>query len=106
MKTRRHNFNRAKRLTDAVTWLDEYSGNKLVSKYSKRYGVDNLCAAIELNKLGVVVNISNFKNRSNKITTPKLKPSFCEIESQATGFDLVLGYTSGGLPFGIYFEEE
>lgn len=43
---------RSARLQSAKHWLKEYHGKKLVSGYKKKYGVDEVCALIELKLLG------------------------------------------------------
>lgn len=100
-----YKFNRSKRLNNARIWLANIEDKNLVSKYSKRYRVDNLCAAVELNMLGYKVNINDFKKVKTKKDNDRVELPL-NLESYLTGFDFVIGCTSGGLPYGINFEEE
>ena len=107
---------REKRLTSAQEWLKTYSGKNLVGGYAKRYGVDKLCAVIELHILGVdisqeykvqlVKSIDLLKRQRllRKAQKELELNSSIEIESD-DNFAFIAGYTSGGVPYGITHEE-
>lgn len=46
---------RASRLQSARYWLPTYRGKDPVRGYARRYGVDRLCAALELQRIGAPV---------------------------------------------------
>lgn len=50
---RQKRMNRQGRVQSARTWINSYTGKNIVRGYSKRYGVDLLCAVKELEILGV-----------------------------------------------------
>jgi len=45
-------MNRAGRLQSAKHWLEKYIGENILTGYMKHFGVDRLCAFIELKMLG------------------------------------------------------
>src|SRR5438876_9853467 len=50
---RRKRMSRASRLQSARHWLRTYSGKHVVRSYARWFGVDQLCAAKELQLLGM-----------------------------------------------------
>jgi hypothetical protein len=52
---RRKRMRRPARLMSAATWLPSYTGKNIVRGYARWYGVDLLCAIVELRMLGVAV---------------------------------------------------
>lgn len=47
---------RAGRLQSAKHWVPKYSGKNVVRGYAKHYGVDHLCAVLELRMIGVEID--------------------------------------------------
>jgi hypothetical protein len=104
------------RLQSAKDWIKTYSGNSIVKGYSKKYFVDKICAVKELRLLGVEISdeyesqlrqsleslkqqrLSFKKKRENELN------AFCEFESDEN-FAMIIGYTSGGYPYGVTHEE-
>jgi ribosomal protein L34E len=104
------------RLRSAKDWIKTFSGNNVVKAYSKKYSVDKLCAVKELRMIGVEISeeyenqlrnslealkqqrLSFKKKRENELN------ALCEIESNEN-FAMILGYTSGGAPYGVTHEE-
>jgi len=107
---------REKRLRSATTWIKTYSGSEIVKGYSKKYSVDKLCAVKELRMLGVEISEEYEKQLINSMEAlRKQRLSFKkkrEDELNAScGFDsdenfaMIMGYTSGGFPYGVTHEE-
>ena len=104
------------RLQSAKDWIKTYSGNNIVKGYSKKYSVDKICAVKELRLLGF--KISDEYERQLRQSMESLKQqrlafkkkrenelnAFCEIESDEP-FAMIIGYTSGGYPYGVTHEE-
>lgn len=107
---------RARRLCSAKNWIKTYTGNNLVKGYSKKYSVDKLCAVKELIMIGVEISEEYEKRLINSMEAlRKQRISFKikrEVEVNAScGFDsdvnfaMIMGYTSGGFPYGVTHEE-
>ncbi len=104
------------RLQSAKDWIKTYSGNNIVKGYSKKYSVDKLCAVKELRLLGVEISDEYERQLRQSLESLKLQRlSFkkkrenelyacCEFESDEN-FAIIIGYTSGGYPYGVTHEE-
>jgi hypothetical protein len=105
-----------KRLNSAKTWIKTYPGKNPVKGYSKKYGVDKLCAVKELRMIGVEISETYEKQLINSMEALKkqrleskkkreeeLKPAplFESDEYHA----MITGYTSAGFPYGVTHEE-
>lgn len=104
------------RLQSARAWIAKYEGRNIVKGYSKWFGVDLLCAIRELRILGV--NIDEERESQVKATLEgrvrarqqkrllqeQEKLSQVYSDSDDT-FAFIAGYTSGGLPYGVTWEE-
>lgn len=106
---------RPQRLQDAKAWLATYQGKKVFSAYRKRYGVDWLTTFRELEMLGIAIEPA-YKEQVLRVAQreaerKKQKQQDRLIESIDPGFDqddtfaFIVGYTSGGAPYGITWEE-
>ena len=103
------------RLHSASHWLKTYNGKSLVRGYSKRYGIDKLCAIRELRMLGVEISEEYENNlrrslqqlwdqrrlRKQKREQQNSVPAYESDEYQA----IIIGYTEGGASYGITWEE-
>ncbi|RKQ35607.1 hypothetical protein [Oceanobacillus halophilus] len=102
------------RLQAAVHWIPKYEGKNLVKGYSKHFGVNKLCAVKELEMLGYSIKESYKKElrdaeQQKQIQAEKRKKSKqqnteWDLDSDET-FAFIAGYTSGGAPYGITWEE-
>ncbi len=113
---RRHHFKRAQRLQAAKDWLPTYTGNKLVKAYRKRYGVDWLTAFTELEMLGVPIDPARkaqtlraveqqaAQKRQRRLDEAEAREHALGID-QDENFAFIVGYTSGGAPYGITWDE-
>ena len=109
-------LNRERRIRSATTWIKTYSGNNIVKGYSKKYSVNRLCAVKELRLLGVEISEEYEKQlinsmealRQQRLSFKKKREDelndLCGFESDEN-FAMILGYTSGGFPYGVTHEE-
>lgn len=106
-------MDRSARLQSACTWLKTYNGKNIVSGYRRHFGVDWVCAFIELEMLGVKIN-STYKEqilkseegdiaarRRRKARQKETDESSFEDET----FAYIAGYTAAGFAFGVTWEE-
>jgi hypothetical protein len=116
MVPRHKRLKRAGRLQAAKHWIPKYDGKKLVKGYAKHFGVDLLCAVHELQLLGHEISpeyIQQLKQTmlGRQKLAEKKKRMKEEQEFQAKYSDsddtfyYIAGYTSGGAPYGVTWEE-
>jgi hypothetical protein len=109
---RRKRFNRKQRLASARLWLQTYTGEKVARDYRKYYGVDWPTAFLELEILGVSI-AADYKETVLKTlasiaaTKEQKKAEKLALENpdQDENFAFIAGYTSGGAPYGITWDE-
>ncbi|QTL98954.1 hypothetical protein GM661_13790 [Iocasia frigidifontis] len=109
---RRKRYNRKQRLTVAENWVPTYEGKNIVKGYSKWFGVDKVCAIAELELLGYEIDpkykvqiLKQYKAKS-KAGKKKKREEKSELAPwQDSNFYFIAGYTSGGAPYGITWEE-
>jgi len=111
-------MNRQERLRSAkdTDWVNKYEGKRIVRSYRKRFGVDILCAITELRMLGVPISQEyeeqarrsvedaaearrKRKAKRKEFDTPE------DIFESDENFSFIAGYTSGGLPYGLTWEQ-
>ncbi|MDR1993176.1 MAG: hypothetical protein LBQ98_06765 [Nitrososphaerota archaeon] len=117
-KKRTRTQKRQSRLTRAQAWLPTYKGTHVVRAYRKKFNVDTPCAVRELVevgyefKLGYVENLLKAetlhreqlrKKKTEAAETEKLSEK--DVDWQNDRFYYIAGYTSGGAPYGITWEE-
>jgi len=113
---RRKRFKQEQRLQSAKNWLPTYEGKNVFRGYRKRYGVDWPTALRELETLGVEVTpayreqVLRAVQEWAEAKKRKRLEKAAEIESmlgieQDEHFAYIVGYTSGGAPYGITWEE-
>lgn len=113
---RRKRMKRSARLQSAKNWISKYEGKNLVRGYKKYYGVDLLCAAAELEMLGIKIDQeyvkklkqadeNNQKVRERKRFEKQKEEEFDLSSESNEYFYFIAGETSGGLPYGITWEE-
>lgn len=113
---RRKRLKREQRLESAKSWLPTYEGKNIFRGYRKRYGVDWPTALRELEMLGVEVDpayreqvLRTVQEQAEARNRKRLEKA-AELESalgieQDDYFAYIIGYTSGGAPYGITWEE-
>jgi hypothetical protein len=113
LESRMKRMKRPARLKSAKSWIPTLPGKNIIKKYRDKYAVDCLCAIKELQILGVkldpeyitqlkisVINAAESKKRGEE----KLLEDSCPNESDEY-FAYIAGYTEGGVPYGITWEE-
>ena len=113
---RRKRFKREQRLASAKSWLPTYEGKNIFRGYRKHYDVDWPTALRELEMLGVEVDpayreqvLRTVQEQAEARKRKRLEKA-AELESmsgieQDDYFAYIIGYTSGGAPYGITWEE-
>ena len=109
-------LHRDKRLKSAVEWVKAYSGKRIVQGYAKQYGVDKLCAVMELRLIGIEIS-EEYENQLRKSIdllkrqrqlrkdTKEQELNLLSKFDNDENFAFIAGYTSGGFPYGITHEE-
>jgi len=112
-------MNRKSRLQSAVSWLPTYNGKSLIRGYRKHFGVDVGSAIAELGLLGVQLSAETIQQaKTSAEASVKDKKARKEkrrrrLEEEQLSYPpdsdetyaYIAGYTSGGVPFGITWEE-
>jgi hypothetical protein len=104
------------RMVMGKDWVKEYKGENIVKDYSKSFGLNLKNSLKELRKLGasirdeqieIVERFSKEKvqRRINKREKKKQEDLMKEYEDSDDTFAYIAGYTDGGAPFGITYEE-
>src|SRR5690606_12379553 len=103
------------RLHNALHWFKAYNGKNLVSGYSKRYGVDKLCAIRELGLLSVRFSDEYENNLRRSLQElwdqRRLRKEKRMQQNKVYPFEsdwhhaIIIGYTDGGASYGITWEE-
>lgn len=116
MGPKRKQYNREQRLRSAKKWLETYAGKNIFKGYRQHYGVDWKTAFTELEMLGVNVDAEYKKRVLESIESQaaarrrKSEERLAEFEGslsefQDDNFAFIVGYTSGGAPYGITWED-
>jgi hypothetical protein len=113
MKHSQKRLSRAGRLKSARRWLAEYSGKNLVRGYKKWFGVGDVCAVVELRMLGVDIPDARLEQaRRDQQARPKRRSRRKERSAARSPtpewndeFAVISGYTEGGAPYGISWDE-
>lgn len=112
---RRKKMSRQARISSGKHWLNKYEGKKPVRGYANWYGVNRLCALIELKKIGLNISEEEIQKEKkseenvglNKALLRKRKEEReKEFEYSDENFSFIAGYTAGGFPYGTTWEEE
>jgi len=109
-------LSRKSRLQAAKHWIPKYNGKNLVRRYRKCFRVDLLCAVKELEMLGYKIDLEYKKNlrqseeakRKEKEKQKKIKDKErleMDYSDSDETFCFIAGYTLGGVPFGVTWEE-
>ena len=107
---------RKRRTQRARQWLTTYEGNNPVRAYRKKFHVDNLTAAKDLQRAGMQFKPgylealqkseeSRIRNKREKEREKKEKEFWSAYEDSDDTYAFIAGYTSNGVPFGVSWEE-
>lgn len=96
-----------------MRWVPTHSGRNLVRRYGERYGVTKVCAILELRMLGVEIPDARLEQarryeqdravRRARRRRPDARPDTSGDSNETFAF--IAGYTEGGAPYGIIWEE-
>jgi len=110
----RKTLKRPQRLLLAKDWVPAYTGKKIVAAYSKKFRTDLPTAIAELRILGVEVSAAY---EAAVLTTlaaiaakrKEMKEAAANAHlggvDQDDSFAFIVGYTSGGAPYGLSWDE-
>ena len=113
---RRKRMSRQGRLQSGVQWLHKYKGKNTIRSYSKWYGVSEVCAILELRMLGLKIDCERLeKAKRTEENKAKLKVEIKSkkqerdhqerYEDSDETFYFIAGYTPGGFPYGVTWDE-
>lgn len=113
---RRKRMKRSARLQSAASWILKYDGKNIIRGYIKWFAVSEVCAITELRLLGVSISEERLQKaiqtEENKIhqrrkqKEMKKQKEFEELyEDSDETFCFIAGYTPGGAPYGVAWEE-
>jgi hypothetical protein len=112
---RRKRMTRQSRLISAkaTSWVKQYAGENIIRGYAKWFGVDGLCAVVELRMLGVSITAEREAQIEASIEARAVQRRRKEKPAAERGleglysdsFAYTAGYTSGGAPYGVTWEE-
>ena len=112
---RHKRMRRTDRLQVAKQWLPTFIGKSIVRGYARYFAVDLLCAVTELEMLGNQFEpeyIDQLKRTiAGQIEPKQERKRSKEEEVMVTSFEsddrfcYIAGYTSGGAPYGVTWEE-
>jgi len=109
---KRKRLKKEARLNAAKGWMEKYDGKSIISGYAKWFGVDKACSIRELKLLGVQIpdelEKQILKSEKERIALKNaIKAAIANempFESDEV-FAFIVGYTSGGAPYGLTHEE-
>lgn len=106
---------RAERLRKGQQWVLTYEGSHIVRDYGKRFKVDYLCALDDLGKIGAVspekletmkhAELQRREKRRQEREKKQLQAFYDSFPASDSRFYYIAGYTSGGAPYGVTWEE-
>lgn len=117
LPSRRKCFNRQQQLQSAKHWIPAYKGSNIVEGYRNHFGVDWMCAFAELEMLGIEIDPDykekvkttlendSFAKKKKKMKKQEEAELYNDFIDQDDDFAYIVGYTSGGFPYGITWEE-
>jgi len=102
------------RIARALNWLPTYEGTKIVQAYRKKFHVDTVCAVRELQEIGyefkpgyadnlLQAEAARIEQLKSKREAKRLPGEY--NDEQDDRFYYIAGYTSGGAPYGVTWEE-
>jgi hypothetical protein len=103
---------RKSRLIVAKKWLVSCDAKTVVKAYRKWFGVDFPCAFTELEMLGVKIDplykeqvLKGVEGHNLSKKRKKQEKENDWLEDSDEYFACIVGYTSGGAPYGVEWEE-
>lgn len=115
LSPRAKRMSRAARLQSAKSWIPKYEGKNIAKGYREHFGVDALCAVVELQRLGVALDAEYVKQVKATSQRQSQRPKRPKGPKGADPFDVdwdsndhfayIAGYTSGGAAYGVTWDE-
>ena len=106
---------REKRLTKARKWLQTYNGTHIVRGYRKHFKLDFTTAINDMEAIGAItpeeaaVRRESEAHRIEQIRRKreerKIQAFFDRFPDSNDQFYFIAGYTDGGVPYGLTWEE-
>jgi hypothetical protein len=104
---------RPARLQAARQWLASYRGKNLMRGYGKWFGVSEVCAIVELRMLGVDLPDARLEQarrdeQARAAHRARRKEKHASARTAVKWndeFAFIAGYTEGGAPYGITWDE-
>lgn len=110
------------RLEKSRKWVAVYAGDNILKDYRKKFATDRMQTIDDLQKLGLTftedeiakekraVQAYHQQQRAKKVKRrarrkAKKEQESCFHEDQDDTFFFIAGYTSGGAPYGVTWEE-
>lgn len=105
----------ARRLAKGKQWVSSYTGQHIVKGYRKQFAVDRMTAINDLHSIGIFDDEQYEQLKRNEEQRVALLRERREVkaqevwqkahENQDSRFYYIVGYTSGGAPYGVTWEE-
>jgi hypothetical protein len=113
LSPRRKRMSRGARLQSGRHWLRSFTGKHVVRSYARWFGVDLMCAAKELQTLGMHFAPEYLEAlRRTAAGRPKYRrddakdAQAVDVEPMSNeDFAYIAGHTAAGFPFGVTWEE-
>lgn len=109
---RRRGMKREQRLQAACEWISKYTGKDIVRGYRRWFGVDKVCALLELKMCGLPISdegIAAARKDQERLSIERQEQgNLRALQSgidQDDNFACIIGYTSGGAPYGLTWEK-
>lgn len=106
---------REERLRKARQWVLTYEGKHIVRAYRKRFKVDVTCALRDLEAVGALdpahlaakkqAEQVRLEQRRREREEKAAKAMYDQFPNADDHFFYIAGYTSGGAPYGVNWEE-
>lgn len=110
---RRKQLSRPARLEAAKRWLPKQRRKNIIRAYKKWFGVNDVCAVVELRMLGVDIPDARLEQaqrdeQGRAAHRARQKEKYAprpRIRESNDEFAFIAGYTDGGAPYGITWDE-
>ena len=121
-KAAKRAMSQAERLEKYRKWVEAYAGDNLLKDYRKKFATDRMQTIDDLQKLGVAISPEQITQEKRAVQAhqqqlkrrkakrrarrrAKQAEPLLFHENQSDTFFYIAGYTSGGAPYGVTWEE-
>jgi len=109
---KRWRMKREQRLQAAREWIPTYAGEDIVRGYRRWFRVNRLCALLELKTCGLPISDERIEaalKEEERLATQRAEQKELRAlelrPDQDENFACIIGYTSGGAPYGLTWDE-